>query len=132
MKGIDTNVLARFLTRDDPVQSPRAARLIVSSEQAGDRLHISVITLCELLWVLERTYRFQKAELVFLLDKLLATGHFLLQHRDRVRRALNRFRHGRADFADYLIGEENAASGATPTLTFDRTLGTEDGFELVG
>ena len=48
VKGLDTNVLVRYLTEDDPVQARRAAAWIATTVARGDRCFISPIVLCEL------------------------------------------------------------------------------------
>lgn len=52
MKGLDTNVLVRYLTQDDPVQSRKANALIAEAVDRGEQCPINVIVLCELVWVL--------------------------------------------------------------------------------
>ena len=56
MIGFDTNVIVRYLTQDDPVQSPKATELIergLTEEEPG---FVSVVTMAETAWVLERVY----------------------------------------------------------------------------
>jgi predicted nucleic-acid-binding protein len=44
---------------------------------------------------------------------------------------LQHFKHGSADFSDYLIGAIAQQSGCTQTVTFDKKLRGERGFELL-
>ena len=130
MRGLDTNVLVRFLTADDRHQSEIARRLISEAEAAGERLHISTLVLAELVWVLRgNRYRLSREEAADTLDAVLGTALFEVQDRDLVRRAATAFRQGPADFSDYLIGEQDRRAGCTVTLTFDRRLATTNGFE---
>lgn len=130
MRGLDTNVLLRYLTTDDPEQSPRVERLLENAEERGETFHVSVVVLVELMWTLARgRYRYTKEELLEVLGLLLDTPLFHVQERDAVRRAILRFRSGGADFPDYLIGELDRGAGAEVTLTFDRRLGAEAGFK---
>ena len=56
MKGLDTNVLVRYLTQDDPRQS-RRANAVIEDDLAGDgRLHVDTVVLCELVWVLRAAF----------------------------------------------------------------------------
>lgn len=50
MRGLDTNVLLRYVTADDPEQTPRARAVLERAEAEGERRHVSVIDLCELVW----------------------------------------------------------------------------------
>lgn len=132
MRGLDTNVLLRYLTEDDPVQSPTAARLIEHAEAAGERFHITTTVLCELIWTLHgRLYRLTRADIADMVEVLLETALFELQERDLVRRALADFRANSGDFADYLIGWQNEAAGCRSTVTFDRDLGDCGRFEVL-
>jgi predicted nucleic-acid-binding protein len=48
-----------------------------------------------------------------------------------VRRSLDEYRAGRADFADYLIGWQNRKAGCSETVTFDGKLGRAAGFAIL-
>jgi len=50
VKGIDTNILVRFLTADDPAQFRAVETLMETVEAQDDRLHVNSVTLCELAW----------------------------------------------------------------------------------
>jgi predicted nucleic-acid-binding protein len=129
MRGLDTNVLVRFLTADEPNQSQTARRLVETAEAEGERLHVSLLVLAELVWVLRGArYGCSRAEVAVALDALLDATVFEIQDRDLVRRATTAFRNGPADFSDYLIGEMDRRAGCTTTLTFDRRLLTTEGF----
>ena len=130
MKGLDTNVLVRFLTADEPRQADAARRLVEAAELEGERLHLSTLVLVELVWVLRGTrYGISRAEVAEVLEALLESTVFEIQDRDLVHRAAGAFRAGAADFSDYLIGELDRRAGCTSTLTFDRRLLTTRGFE---
>ena len=132
MRGLDTNVLVRFFTADDPEQARVAADLISAAEDQGERLHISTIVLCELVWGLRSVYRVRRDGIISAIESLLGANTFEVQDRDLVRRALDSYRSGKADFADYLIGWENQRAGCSATLTFDGGLKGADGFHFLG
>ncbi|HEX5761340.1 MAG TPA: type II toxin-antitoxin system VapC family toxin [Thermoanaerobaculia bacterium] len=123
MRGVDTNLLIRFFTRDEPRQFARVNALFERAEDAGERFYISTPVLCELVWTLRLgLYGWSRTELSSLIDLLLGTPLFEIQDRELVRRALADFRRGRAGFADYLLGWQNHAAGCVDTVTFDRDL----------
>lgn len=127
MTGLDTNVLARYLLRDDPAQAARAAREL----ERDERFFIGTIVLCELVWVLETGYDFERTEIVATLEKILATAQFEIEDKDVALAALHDFRRTLADFSDCLIGRRNRAVGVAETVTFDRTLKGLEGFRLL-
>lgn len=132
MRGLDTNVLLRVLTGDDPTQSPRASSLLADAEARGERFHVSTTVLCELVWALRGgAYRQGREPIVQALEALLASGLFEVQHRDVVRRALEDYRAGPGDFADYLTSWQDDAAGCVGTLTFDRALAGCERFVIV-
>ncbi len=61
MIGLDTNVLVRYLTQDDPQQSARANNLIETQCTKNEPGWIALIVLCELVWVLEVRIIIKKA-----------------------------------------------------------------------
>ena len=65
------------------------------------------------------------------LDHLLAASELLLQKHEIVAAALDDYRHGRADFADYLIALDNLEAGCETTLTFDRKAARHPAFKLI-
>jgi len=129
--GLDTNILVRYLTQDDPAQARRATAIVIETTGRGDRCFIGAVVLCELTWVLREAYSRTKTELVKTLDLILATRQFEIGDKDLVREALQAYREGRADFADYVIGAGHRHAGCDETVTFDRRLQGAAGFKVV-
>jgi predicted nucleic-acid-binding protein len=122
VKGLDTNVLVRYLTEDDPVQARRAAAFIATTVARGERCFVSPVVLCELCWVLRAAYRVSKADVLLTLDRILATSQFVVGDKDVVRAAVEAYRAGQAELADYVIGLAHREAGCDRTATFDRRL----------
>lgn len=131
MTGFDTNVLVRYLVRDDADQAAVVTRLITSAAESGVSVYLNKVVVCETVWVLESAYEYPKDAIADALEKLLLTQQFEFEERDHVWRSLRRYREGKADFADYLIGVTNHASGCDETATFDRALRGEGGFTVL-
>jgi predicted nucleic-acid-binding protein len=125
--GLDTNVLLRYLLRDDPGQAARAGREI----ERGERFLIDAIVLCEVVWVLEAGYGLSRRDVAATLERLLATAQFEIESKDLAIAALDDFRRSAADFSDCLIGRRNRAAGAEETVTFDRSLKGLPGFRIL-
>ncbi len=128
MIGLDTNVLVRFLVRDDEKQSRRATKLIKGAVERGEQLFVSDIVMCETVWVLSSAYGFTRAEIVDALGGLVRARNLVFGSTDRLARALDAYRDGKGDFADYLIREHARAAGADTVATFDRALLKDAGF----
>jgi len=125
--GVDTNVLLRYLVRDEPTQAARAAREL----ERGERFLVGSIVLCELVWVLETGYGFSRRDVAVTLERILATAQFEIEAKDLALGALDDFRRSTADFSDCLLGRRNRAAGAAETVTFDRSLKGLEGFRLL-
>jgi len=118
MIGLDTNVVLRFVLQDDIGQSPRSTALFdsLSPQSPG---YISIVTLAELAWVFDRTYRKPRNEIAVLLRGLLESNDLVLENHDAVAQALRRFDSSNADFSDCLIERLCASGGCSRTMTFD-------------
>ena len=132
MVGLDTNVLVRFITDDDPLQSPIARRAIEGAAAQSTLLHICVPVLCELVWVLGTPpYGYARSEIADTIELLLEADALEIEARDLVRAAARAYRSGSADFTDLLIGGLNRRSGCRTTLTFDVAAGESAFFEVL-
>lgn len=128
MLALDTNVLVRILI-DDPqaIDQCAAARALAS---AAGEVYVPQVVQIETVWVLESAYGFARAELTAVLETLLSNQSFVLQHAAVLRAALGEFRHGAADFSDYVILTQARAENML-LATFDRKLGKLPGAQLV-
>jgi predicted nucleic-acid-binding protein len=131
MIAVDTNVLVRFLVRDDEAQFARASALFGRAQRADEAVFVPTIVLCEVAWVLQRAYRVPKPELVDVLVELVRARHIELESPTEVNRAIAAFEAGRGDFADYLIREQALAAGCDSLATFDLAVKGEAGFSMV-
>ena len=122
MKGLDTNVLVRYLVKDDKKQAERAGAFIRKTAASGEGCFINSIVLCETVWVLESAYKYDKGTIADVLEKILATKQFEIERKDITRLAVHDYRQGGGDLADYLIGRINQAQGCDATASFDRAL----------
>lgn len=131
MIGLDTNVLVRYLTLDHPEQSAAATALVEGAARDGTPLFVSVVVLCELVWVLERAYGYRRPEVANALDGLLRAAQLRFVDPALLWSALADYRSGRADFADQVIGRQGTAAGCAATATFDTALSDDPAFRLL-
>jgi predicted nucleic-acid-binding protein len=114
MIAVDTNVLVRFLVRDNPRQAARAAALIRTNE-----IWVSKTVLLETEWVLRSLYGFSPESLVGALRALAGLPTMFLEDEVAVAKALDWFKEG-LDFADAL--HLASAGNAKEFATFDQKL----------
>jgi predicted nucleic-acid-binding protein len=120
MIGLDTNVLVRYIVRDDPSQTAAATRLIETRCTTQDPGSVTLVVLCELVWVLDRGYGYARREIADVLRRLLAADDLQVQQSQLAWQALNLYEQEKADFPDYVIGLTNRERHAEVTYTFDR------------
>ena len=131
MIGVDTNVVLRLIVEDDAEQSRRAAKFVESHCTSDSPGFINRITLCETIWVLKSGHGYDRGKIAAAIKRITETVYFVVEDREHVQRALDRFERAAIDFADALVAEVNRAHGCDSTATFDRKAARLDGFVLV-
>ncbi len=122
MRAVDTNVLVRLLTRDDPKQVAAADAFVQNGAW------VSVLALAEAMWVLETVYDRGPKEIATAVDMLLSHEHLALQEPEAVASAVGVFRRRpTVGFSDCLLVELARRAGHLPLGTFDRNLGKVEG-----
>jgi predicted nucleic-acid-binding protein len=118
--GLDTNVLVRHLTGDDPAQSP-VARDLLAGRTAADPAFISLVTLVEAVWTLSsRRYGYDRAALLYVVGDLAGLDEVRFQEHAAVVAAVALSRQTGCDFPDALVAELGARAGCFHTATFDQ------------
>jgi predicted nucleic-acid-binding protein len=119
MLGIDTNVLVRFLVRDEDIQFEKARRLIKREVAAGRRVFVSQLVLLETEGVLRSRYAVPKNQTIEAISGLLGSTDVQFEDEPAVEQAIFVWKDSAADFADCLIGARNRRLGCRATATFD-------------
>lgn len=119
MLGVDTNVLVRYLTRDDQPQYEKARRLIDREVAKGEPVLVSLLVLLETEWLLRSRYEMAKADIVTAVSALLDTADLTFEDEPSVEAAVYSWKESAADFADCLIEAHNLRLGCRATATFD-------------
>ena len=128
MIALDTNVLVRFLAKDDEHQHLRAVTRLRGGVDAGENFFVGDVVLAEVVWVLQSRYRLGRPAIGDTVRALLEAEHLVFESADRCLRALRRYAAGKGGFADYLIAEQARDSGCTVVVTFDHDLLVEADF----
>ena len=119
MLGIDTNILARFLVRDDLAQFEKARKLIHREVTAGRRVFVNQLVLMETEWVLRSRYLVPKNQIIEAISSLLNATDVQFEDEPVIEEALFIWKDAPANFADCLIGAKNRRIGCRATATFD-------------
>lgn len=130
MIGLDSNVILRAITGDDPVQSPVARRYLSTLSRDSPGVLNSVV-LVEIAWTLRTTYKYRRHEVLDRIERLMSSDAYYVVDRDAVVRALDiSFEHA-TEFADALISQINRTAGCETTMTFDQGAAQTPDFDLL-
>ncbi len=120
MPALDTNVLVRYLIRDDSAQFAAARALIRRCVSERLVLFVPVTVTLELEWVLRSSFGFGKDETIATLVNLFSAAELTFQSEIALEVALHLYRTGSADFADCLHVSLAAQASETLLWTFDK------------
>jgi predicted nucleic-acid-binding protein len=122
MRAVDTNVLVRLITRDDPKQVSAAESFV------GRGAWVSHVVLVEAVWVLMSVYELEPPAVAMAVEMLLNHRDLTIQDSDSVAAALGQYRTKPAvGFSDCLVLEVARKAGHLPLATFDKDLGKLSG-----
>jgi predicted nucleic-acid-binding protein len=131
MIALDTNVLVRFLTQDEPSQVRVATDLIsdLTEESPG---FVCREVLVELVWVLERSYKFSRSDISGVLEGLLSASELVIEEADSIGSLLQLYEVKGFGFSDLMIRQAARRSGSSYLAAFDKKAALLDDVELVG
>ena len=131
MPALDTNVLVRYIVRDDARQLAAARRLISRCVAEGSTLFVPVTVVLELEWVLRSGFEFGKDDVLLALSSLFSAADLSFESERALEVALQLYRKGSADFADCLHVALATQAGEQPLWTFDKAAAKVDGARLL-
>ena len=129
MTGIDTNVLVRYLIKDDPEQTGKAVALM-KSFSVRNKGFISLVVMVESIWVLESVYKQDRGLIKEAMLKLLRSTRLVIQSALEIESALSR-QEDSGDLADAIIAEIGISAGCERTVTFDKKAARVAGMQLL-
>ena len=97
MIGIDTNIVLRYLLKDDPALSPRALEIIAAND-----CFVTRDALTEVVYTPESYYSSPRAQIGRALDALFSLRRVSIEDRAVTERAVSWYKAG-MDFGDAMI-----------------------------
>jgi len=131
MPALDTNVLIRYIVRDDSAQLAAARRLIRKCVSEQHALFVPVTVTLELEWVLRSSFGYDKLETIRVLSDLFSAAELSFESEQALEVALELHRRSAADFADCLHIALAAQAGEQPLWTFDKSAAKVGGASLL-
>jgi predicted nucleic-acid-binding protein len=110
----DTNILIRAMIEDDLLQSKAAQAALREAEIVA----VTLPALCELVWVLSRTYKLPTIDIAEAIQQLVDADNVIVSG-PAVDAGLAHLKSG-GDFADGVIAYEGRWLGADTFVSFDK------------
>jgi predicted nucleic-acid-binding protein len=118
--ALDTNVLVRFLVRDDEEQAQKAYRLFSQTESAKETLFVPQVVVLETIWVLESVYGIPRQEILGSIDALLRMPVLEFEAQPAIQSFVTSARETKIEPSDVLIAAAAKHAGCERVLTFDK------------
>ena len=131
MTAVDTNIIVRFLVRDDEKQAEAARKRLKQAETRRERLKIPLLVVLETIWVLESAYDRSQSEILDSLREMRQMPVFDFEADSVVEGLLNDGLKYKADPADIMIAHAAKATGCEAGITFDKTAAKLPFFSLL-
>ena len=97
---LDTNVLLRYLTRDDEERAKRALALLARIERGEEKVITSPLVIFETVFTLQKRYRFPREQIRAALGDIISLRGLELTNKRLYLRALELFARGNLPFTD--------------------------------
>jgi predicted nucleic-acid-binding protein len=131
VKAVDTNILVRFLVRDDEKQAASVYQLFKTAETKKETLFVSLLVVLEMIWVLESVYAVPRNEILDSISDLMTIPIFKIEQQSALQQFISSARGSEHDLPDLLIAHSAKKHGCETTLTFDKKASRYTLFELV-
>jgi predicted nucleic acid-binding protein len=117
---IDSNVVLRYLTKDPPKMAEAALRILDDAQNGKISLLIAVLTVAEVVWVLESFYGHSKAEIAETMSQFLFCDGLEVEGLDLIIEALTLYQGKNLDFADAFLAATALRRGPQAIYSFDQ------------
>ena len=131
MIALDTNVLVRFLVRDDEKQARIVYARFKQAEAVRESLFIPLLVVLETIWVLESAYDKSRKEILDSFDELKSMTILEFEKVSVLQAWVDEGRRGTVDLSDLLIALTAQCSGCSGAMTFDRKASKFPFFQLL-
>ena len=131
MKALDTNVLVRFLVKDDERQSKIVYNAFKQAETDKNTFFVPLLVVLETLWVLDSVYNIARNNIIDSINEILLMPILKFEAQATIQRFIFLARENKIDLSDVLIACSAKLSGCKCVLTFDKKASRFEPFELI-
>jgi predicted nucleic-acid-binding protein len=131
VKALDTNVLIRFLVKDDKKQSEIVYAIFKQAELNDEILYVPLLVVLETIWVLESVYQVSRNDIINSINDLLLMPVIELEAQPTIQDFISSARETKTDLSDLLIAQTAISAGCESILTFDKRASNFEFFSLL-
>jgi predicted nucleic-acid-binding protein len=131
MKALDTNILVRFLTRDEPDVYTAIHAFLENTRKKEEQLLIVVPVLLETIWVLRSIYRYKREDIIAAIELLFSLDCLIFESAPVIKKWFKLAKTCTQDLPDLLIGLIAKNKGAEYTLTLDKKAAKNSLFRMM-
>lgn len=131
MKALDTNILVRFLVKDDEKQAKAVYNFFKKTQSAGESLFVPLAVVLETIWVLESVYDVSRNDILEALKALLSMPILKFESQPVVQAFLPAAMNASIGLADMLIAQSASHAGCECVVTLDKRAAKSELFELL-
>ncbi|MEA3428620.1 MAG: type II toxin-antitoxin system VapC family toxin [Thermodesulfobacteriota bacterium] len=131
MKALDTNVLVRFLVKDDEQQAKTIYRIFKQAESDKEVFFVPLLVVLETIWVLESVYKIARQEISSSINELILMPILEFETQSAILNFVSSARETKMELSDLLIAHSAKFSGCECVLTFDKRASNFGLFELL-
>ena len=118
MIGVDTNVLLRFVIKDDDDEFVKSTGFL-AARTPDQPAYVSIIVLIEFIWVLRSRYRYSQERVNFVIQALMSSSALVFEEQGFLSALVRSGKVKSGDLADHLIAFCAEKAGCTQTVTLD-------------
>jgi len=118
---IDTSVILRLLVQDDDLKAKAVENLIRTAPEQKISLHVVPVTMLEIVWVLEKVYKYPKKAIRELAEAIINTPQLKVELASVFLNALKVYEEKNVKFADAVMGYWGLEKGISTVFTYDET-----------
>jgi len=116
---IDTSAILRLLVQDDELKAKAVENLIRTAPEQGLVLDVMPVTILEIVWVLEKVYKYSKKDVRELAEAIINTPQLKVESTGVFLNALQVYEEKNVKFADAVMAFWAMDEGVTTAYTYD-------------
>jgi len=120
IKGLDANILLRFLTNDVPEQAERCEKLLEEVQAGNILVYLADITLADVIWTLEKYYKLPREDIRFAMTRIIECKGLQFSNKSQALAALDYYVDKNIDWTDSFMAAQLIDKGIKEIYTFDK------------